>query len=420
MPYSQRGDQNYLKLYNRRKVLGIFRAQGGMSRVELSRQTGLDKKSITNITKELLDKQQIRFERLEKQKAGRPKEILALNGGHARCIGLDFGGSHITGVILDFAGKVLCSDSVEVNLREPLDPDLFFSICSLMIDNLLLRASLTMADISGIGIAIPGHSVNNGQAVLVENIPCLKNVDIRRYFRKKYQKPVLVGDCSQLMALAELHLGAGRSAESFLVFDLGLGIGCGIVINQALYTGIGGKAGEVGHTIVQKDGPPCSCGRRGCIESLASGWALHATASEYVRLHPEDVLAKTAAPGEGVTIKHLVQAAAQGSEYSARLLKNAGEFIGIGISNAISLLNTPLVVLGGRMLMDNPIVLDAISDTIRRVTIDVIYQDTVISVSSIGANASAIGAALQNMDRIYQMEEEDPSHEKHPQRALAL
>lgn len=399
---SERGDQGFLKMYNRRKVLGIFRAHGAMSRVELSQKANLDKKSITNIAKEMLEKEQIRFERMERQHTGRPKEMLALNGGYARCIGLDTGGSHITGVILDFGGAVLCADSVEVNLREPLDFGLFFSICTLMIDNLLLRTGLLIEDISGIGIAIPGHSSKSGQAVLVENIPCLKGVDIRRLFEEKYNKPVMVDDCSQLMALAEMRLGTGRDADSFLVFDLGLGIGCGIVINQALFAGFGGKAGEIGHTIVERDGPLCSCGRNGCIESLASGWALHAMANQHILNHPEGILAKTVLPGETATTKHLAAAAAGGCDFCAQLLRTAGEYIGIGISNAISLLNPPLVVLGGRMLIDNPIILEAITDTIRRKTIDVIYQDTQVTVSEIGENASAIGAAIQYMEKLYQ------------------
>lgn len=399
---SEGGDQGFLKLYNRRKVLGIFRAYDTMSRVELSQKANLDKKSITNIAKELLEKEQIRFDRMEKQHTGRPKEMLVLNGEYARCIGLDIGGSHITGVILDYSGKVLNADSVEVNLREPLDFGLFFSICSLIIDNLLLRTGLDMGDISGIGIAIPGHSANNGQAVLVENIPCLKDVDIKHQFEEKYGKAIMVDDCSQLMALAELYLGAGRSAENFLTFDLGLGIGCGIVINHSLYSGFGGKAGEVGHSIVERDGPLCSCGRNGCIEALASGWALHAMANEHIKMYPQSVLAKIVKSGEGATTKHIVAASSAGCEYCTQILRNAGEYIGIGISNAISLLNPPLVVLGGRMLIDNPVILEAITEAIRSKTIDVIYQDTSVVVSRIGENASAIGAAVQCMDKLYQ------------------
>lgn len=401
-----RSDQGFLKLFNRRKVLDIFRTYGAMSRVELSQVANLDKKSITNITKELLDKEFIRFERLEKQSAGRPKEVLALNGAYARCIGLDFGGSHITGVILDYGGQLLAHDSVEVNLRDPFDSELFFSICALMIDNLLLRTQLSLADISGIGIAIPGHSANNGRTVLIENIPCLKGLNIQALFARKYGKPVLVNDCSQLMALAELRLGAGRDANDFMVFDLGLGIGSGIVLNKAIYAGVGGKSGEVGHTIVEKEGPPCSCGRNGCIEALASGWALHAFAARYVAQHPNSLLARLAGKGNSPTTKHIAAAALQGCAFCTKLLQDAGEYIGIGISNAISLLNLPLVVLGGRMLVDNPIILQAITRAIQEKTIDVIYQDTKIVVSMLGANASAMGAALQYLDKLYQLEEE--------------
>ena len=398
----ERSDQNFLKRFNRRKVLDIFRERKTLSRIELSQIANLDKKTITNITKELLEDGQIRFDHTERKSAGRPKELLSINGSYAHCVGIDIGGSHITGVVLDFSDKLLAFDTVEIDLRNHFDSSAFFSITNLMIDNLLLRSGLSPDDISMIGIAIPGHTSKKGEATLIENIPCLAGVDIRAFFANRYNKPVLVGDCSQLMALAELRIGEGHNANDFLVFDLALGIGCGIVINRSIYGGFGGKSGEIGHMIVERDGPLCSCGRRGCIEAMASGWALSAFAKAHIEANPNGILASVSeAAGGAATTRQLSEAAAQGSSFSTKLLQRAGLYIGIGISNAISLFNPPRVILGGRLIIDNPILLDAIRASIREKTIDAIYQDTEIVVSKIGGNASAIGAALQCLDSYY-------------------
>lgn len=398
-----RSDQSFLKQFNRRKVLDIFRVRDTIARVELSQIANLDKKTITNITRELLNEGLIRFVRTEQHSAGRPKEVLALNGEHAYCIGLDIGGTHITGVLMDFTGAVLASENVDADLRKPFASELFFSICALIMNNLLLKSGLRMEQVRGIGIAIPGHYSTDGHSVLVENTPCLKDVNIQQYFEDRYGKTVMVRDCSQLMALAEMRMGAGRDVSDFLVLDLGLGIGCGIVIDKTIHTGSGGKSGEIGHTIVERDGPPCSCGKNGCIESLASGWALHKQAEQQIVSQPDGDFARIMRHSGDPTTKGIVRAASLGENFSIQLLTNAGVYIGIGVSNAISLLNPARVILGGRMLINNPILLASVQETIREKTMDIIYNETEIVVSNLGPDATAIGAGLQYLDKLYSL-----------------
>ena len=393
--------QSFLKAYNRRKVLGIFRERGPLSRIELAQIASLDKKTITNITRSLLDAGEICHVRTERQAAGRPKEVLALSDRFARCIGLDVGGSHVTGVIMDFTGRMLTSETVELDLRSPFDPTSFLSICCLIIDNMLLRCGLSMDEIHSIGVSIPGHVDSEGHATLVKSIPCLQDVNLREIFGRKYGKPVLVGDCSQLMALAEMRAGAGRDVDNFLVFDLGVGIGCGIVIGRSVYAGVGGKSGELGHSIVAPGGPKCRCGRSGCVEALASGWALNDFARKHAEENPGGILAAAMREDPHSTIRQIVAAAGRGSEYSRGLLERAGMYIGIAVSNAISLLNPPRIILGGRMVLDNPILLGSLEDTIREKTLESIYRDVQIVQSDLGGRASAIGAGLLCLEELF-------------------
>lgn len=400
-PTYEKGNQSYLKRINTLKVLNLLRERESLPRVELAALCNLDKKTITNIVNELLAEGQIIPVSKATGGAGRPREMLAINGDYCRCIGIDLGGTHISGVILNFEGRVLCSYNVDLN--NDMEFEMLMKLCQHTIDSLLAKAQMTMEDIIGIGIAVPGFvDKETGQSILAENLPRWENIPIRQVFQERYNIAVHVDDCSRLMALAELWYGHERGCDNFLVMDLGLGIGCGIVIDGKIYAGATGKSGEIGHTIVKIDGPPCTCGRRGCIESLASGWALAREARAIMNAKPDSLLHsiinnEVALP----STKDVLIAASLGDEDCIRMLEEAGEYVGIGIANAISFYNPSTVYIGGRLHQDNPIMMGKIEETVKKQTIPYVYTDTKLISSEIGNFASAIGAATLCLEPLY-------------------
>mgnify|MGYP005840381221 CR=1 FL=1 len=397
----KKSDQSFLRNFNIKKVLNILREYGPLSRVELAQVSNLDKKTITNIVNDMFANNQVKVVSIKNEGTGRPKEILSLNGDFRRCIGIDVGGTHITGVILDFTGRVLCSHSVDINSN--VEPVMLINLCDYIINQLFKKSGLSIYDIEEIGVSFPGHvDVESGAAVLSENLPNWDNVLVKRILGEKYGKPVLMDDCSRLMTLAELWYGEGVNCDNFIVFDLGLGIGCGIVINRSIYVGSKGKSGEVGHTIVKVDGPECTCGRSGCIESLASGWALSKQAEKLVKDFPDSMLAETARHmSRSPSTQDIVLAAELGDSECRELLTNAGRFIGIGIANSISLFNPSKIIIGGRLVKDHEILISSIIDTVKLQTIPELYKDTIITTSSLGVIASAIGAATFCLEKYY-------------------
>lgn len=396
-----KSDQTFLRKFNHQKVLNILRTAGPMSRVDLANASKLDKKTITNIVSDMLEQGQVHTSAIQKLGNGRPKEILALSGGFCHCIGIDIGGTHVTAVLVDFAGKVLASQNID--LRANITPDTVLDICDLLVESLLQETRLPMDKVTEIGVTFPGIlDHKTGQAILVENLPNWDHVPVKQIFEDKYQKPVAVEDCSRAMARAELWFGEGDCGD-FIVFDLGLGIGCGIVIDSNIFMGANGKSGEIGHMIVEVNGPPCTCGRKGCIESLASGWALSKQAQMLLEQEKADILRSLIPESEqNPTMKDVMLAAAMGDESCRDLLTRAGEYIGIGIANALSLFNPSKVILGGRMIKNNQLLWDSIVQTVREQTITAIYSDARIAVSGIGDNASAIGAAVLCLQKYYE------------------
>ncbi len=397
-------DQSFLKNYNIKKILSILRKYELLSRIELSAISSLDKKTITNITKKLLEDKQIEVVELRYEGMGRPKAMLGLRGDYCKCLGLDLGGTYISGVIINFKGEVVCSQNVDI--FSEMEPEMLLDISYDLIDTLLEEADISIEDVSGIGISIPGFiDKDTGLCVLSENIPEWINVPLQELFHKKYNKEVYIDNNSRLMALAELWYGKGREVKDFISFDLGLGIGCGIVIDHRIYAGASGKSGEVGHTIVEVDGPLCTCGRHGCIESLASGWALVMQAQEAMKKGVDTNLNEIKGHGSAPTTEDISLAAEKGDEFCIGLLKNAGEYIGIGLANIIDLFNPSLVIINGKLYNNNPVLKESIRQTVNKQTMPQIYSDTKVVESDIGVMATAIGAATLCLEKCIMKDE---------------
>jgi glucokinase-like ROK family protein len=386
-------DQKFLREFNTRKILDILRSKKALSRAEIAEISHLDKKTITNIVNDLLESGQVSVFLKESNGVGRPKERLSLDGNYCRTIGLDIGGDHISGVILDFQGSRLADYWLDIDCN--VAPDELINYCEYVINHLLKDVGITIENINSIGISFPGHLDNvSGFTVLSENLPTWHNVEIKRIFENKLQKPIVVEDCSRLMALAELWYGQGRNHDNLVIFDLGFGIGSGLIINNVIYSGARDKAGEIGHTIVKEHGPKCTCGRNGCLEALASGWAILKHAETILRDHPESILAKTTRNNHNhLTTQDVALAADMGDEECRKLLLEAGHFIGVSVANTISFLNPEMVVLGGSLVQDNTILIESILKDTKRLVIPELYKDTEIVASELGRYASALGAA---------------------------
>ena len=398
-----KSDQAFLRSYNIKKVRGILRNEKSCSRVDLSTMANLDKKTITNIINDMLSDGEVTVVSKSNDGVGRPKENLALNGEFVHCIGLDVGGTHLTGVIMDYTGKVLCDHSIDI---AGMNSDILMQLCDLVIEELLSKSNFTLDRIDKIGIAFPGYiDSKTGEAKLTENIKGWQRLPLAELFHKKYNVEIVVDDCSRLMALSELRYGAGRRGSNFIVFDLGLGIGCGIVINGKVFYGAMGMSGEVGHTIVKVDGPHCTCGRNGCIESIASGWALTDQALELLHQKESPLLYEaTNKNTKTPTVKEIGLAAKLGDEKCLQLLKNAGKYIGIGIVNSISIINPSKVIVGGRLIQDNDIMFQEIVRTVKREALPEMIRDIKIEASQLGELATAMGAATLCLENYFEDE----------------
>ena len=258
--------------YNRVAVLRLIGSSGPIARVQIAEQLGLSPATVTAVTRQLLDHGLIRVADRRPSKGGRPALLLELVGGAATAFGVKIAPDHLVGVRVDLDGAVL------EQFEEPLDVTAAGAIYE--IGNVLERwigASNSKSRLLGLGIGVPGV-VDADQGLVSAPMIGWAELPLARFVQQRLNVPVLVDNDVNTLAVSERLYGRGRHIDDFLTVTLGRGIGLGIIAGGDIYRGYGGGAGEFGHITAKDNGPPCTCGKNGCLEAFVGDPALVAEA----------------------------------------------------------------------------------------------------------------------------------------------
>ena len=201
--------------------------------------------------------------------------------------------------------------------------------------------------VRALGIGLPGPvDPAAGLVISPGNLPGFRNVPLNRILTRATGIPSFLHHDAHLAALGEHRRGAARGASEMIYVTVSTGIGAGILLGGELYAGAHGIAGEVGHIVLQRDGPPCTCGQRGDLESIASGTGIARAARELAPGAPGSALHGVEYP----TAEDVVRAARTGDELATAILENAGTYLGIAVGTLVNLFNPQLIVLGGSVI----------------------------------------------------------------------
>jgi predicted NBD/HSP70 family sugar kinase len=238
----------------------------------------------------------------------------------------------------------------------------------------------------GVGVGLGGHV--DARAGLVRYSPMLgwRDVPVQRMLAEELGLPVLIENDVNTLAVAEQWFGAGRDTSSFAVVTVGAGVGGAIVIDDTLLHGVSGAAGELGHNVVDPAGPPCHCGKRGCVETYASDEAIMLGIAA----------ARAAPPG---TLAEAIELAHAGDEAAREAFTRAGRALGQGLSGLVNLLNPPLVILSGEGISASDLFIDALSDELARNTFSSAAADCRLVVRPLPDETWARGAAATMLRR---------------------
>lgn len=256
--------------------------------------------------------------------------------------GIDVGGTHVRIVLYD-QGTRLCSHMKKLPFARLGHPEreVERNICSLL-EAAFAERHLDLGDLAGIGLSLAAvFDRVSGDILLWPNNPVWNGFPLKAYLTNRYQTPVVMEDDANSAALGEQLAGAGKGQAFFAYMTVSTGIGCGLILNNRLYTGPNGWAGEIGHirSSFPGDDEACNCGATGCFQAVASGPALlkqYRRATGHKGSIPEDL-----------TLEGVAELAGQGEEAACSLFAKAGNRIAAMITALVMLLDLPLVIVGG-------------------------------------------------------------------------
>ncbi len=267
------------------------------------------------------------------------------------------------------------------------------------VNKVIDRSGIAKSKVAGIGISMPGF-IDAKQGI---NYSFLSNRQgtLTAFIESRTGIPVFIDNDSSLIALAELKFGAARNKKNVMVINVGWGIGLGMVLNNTLFRGDDGFAGEFSHIPLFQNGKLCSCGKSGCLETEASLIAVIEKALEGLASGRTSVLKKSGledlSPEDAAGA--IIDAAAKGDRLAVELLSEAGYHIGRGIAILIHLLNPGLVVLSGRGAGSGKILQAPIQQALNEHCIPRLAANTDIIISNLGDEAQLIGGAALVMEK---------------------
>lgn len=248
---------------------------------------------------------------------------------------------------------------------------------------------------AAVGIGLPSQIDRSGRVVSSVNIP-LAGVALADTLRERLGAPVFIDNDANCAALGEAHAPGAEATHDLVMYTLGTGVGGGVVIGGRIFRGFSGLGGELGHAVVQADGPECpgACPNRGCLEALCSGTALERDASALAAERPGSRLAGAADDEGRVHGRAVVAAARDGDADAGELMSAFGRWLGIGISNAINVFEPERVIVGGGLSSAADLFFERAVAEARSRALPALAERVEIGLARGGPDAGLIGAAL--------------------------
>ncbi len=307
-------------------------------------------------------------------------------------IGIDIGGTKIAAGLLDRQGNLLSRSFT--NSFSGCEPEKIVDAVVHMVDNLLSDAGVHRDQILGAGVGCAGH-VNSDQGLVLtnSNLPGWNYFPLKETLEQLIDLPVFLDNDANCGAWGEYCYGMGQGSRNMCYITFSTGCGMGIIIDRKLYRGSLGTAGEIGHTVINPDGPLCSCGKRGCLMSYACGMALSQMAQDCLNNHEPTLLNELSLDNpKHISAEKIAQAARQGDEVALRLLNTAGYYFGIGLSTVVQILNPDTIVIGGGLTQIGSLLLDPCIKALNANIHPVLKDSAQIRLSRLQNDACVIGA----------------------------
>jgi glucokinase len=307
-------------------------------------------------------------------------------------IGVDLGGTNLRAAILNPQGEILDRHKEATHASDGWE-----KVVARLIDNIKRQresAALKGFDVASVGVGAPGVILaEKGVVVKSPNFPDWNNLPLKDKLEKSLNLPVFLENDANAAALGEQWRGAGQGIQSMILLTLGTGVGGGIILDNKIWHGADGMAGEIGHMTLIPDGRPCSCGNTGCLEMYASARGIVLSYREALEM----ALDKPMKAETPITSEQVYEAADAGDEVARSVMRDMGRMLGVGIASLINIFNPERIVIGGGVKEAWKLFIQYTHDEIVKRAFEIPARRTAIVPSRLGDDAGMVGAAAVAM-----------------------
>lgn len=369
--------------------MNLLNTEGPLSRIELTKKSKLNGKTITSLTKELIRDNLISSIGYKSSTGGRCPELLNINANAKQCIGLYMDGEKILAILSNLKGNILIKK--QFPLKVGASRKTVINVFEKSILSLTEQAE--RRKLLGIGLAVQGIMDANMETVIQSALfPSMEGMNLKKILRKIYYAPVEIEDSARSKALAEKWFGAAKKIDNFILLDMGLGIGCAIFAEGHIHYGENMSSGELGHTVIDEGNALCRCGHRGCLETVASLEVLERRIKKELHL-------------KSINLGKIIELLHEEDTTVKSIVCEIGHHIGLSISNVVNVIHPSHIILDGLLTRLGNIFFNSIDETLKHYTMPSFYNNLKLVPAKLGDEGASLGATTLLLRKIFEMEE---------------
>ena len=348
----------------RQQIFQHVRSNGRAARADITRALLISAGSATTLSADLITSGVLRevADPVRETGRGRPPVALEVVPDAAYVIGIKLSFKRHSAVLCDFAGNVVTTATWPASDKRRSTAALLDEMTAL-ITRVTDNAGMSPVAIGAVGIGLPGIVDKETGMIRWSSLLHDRNVDLKSAFAERLDMPLFIDNDTNMLTLAELWFGVGRTKADFAVVTIENGVGMGLVVNNRLYRGTHGMGLELGHTKVQLDGALCRCGQRGCLEAYLGDYALRreaATALDREEADQDD---------RNGLLALVFEKAKAGHGAAETIFRRAGRYLSIALSNVVQLFDPPLIILSGKRTRYDHLYADEVLSEMHKMTL---------------------------------------------------
>ena len=374
----------------KQKILGLCINDGDFSLADLSKELGTSIPTTTQLVEERQEDGLLVDLGKQGTNGGRRPSIFGLNPSAGYFVGIDIRRKFISYAVIDFKGvTVAYHDHLQFSVQN--SEESFVELCTFL-KGALEEDNIDSEKVLAYGFNLTGR-VNNETGYCFSYF-IGEDKPIASVLEKELDRPVFIENDSRAMTYGEYIGGVAKGEKNMLFLNVAWGLGMGMIVDGTLSYGKSGFSGEIGHFPLLENNRVCHCGKTGCLETGASGSAVHRIFMEKLAEGRASMLSEKYASGEKIHIEDIIDAVNEEDVLAIEVIEEIGTVLGRAIAGLINIFNPELIVIGGNVAAAKEYLLLPVKSAIQKHSLNIINSDTTIKLSKLGKKAGPIGSCM--------------------------